>query len=345
MPACVCCLKMRQDPYWTKMCKIMRLQYIVLAGVLLPLILIGSFGYLIPGFVYCKDYQAEPSYLDTRGTSIQRITVRDGITTTIYSDSANVLDQFKVDFDLRGGDLTLLPSARAYPCSNAVLNVSLSADQSLEVSADNTSPLRLTLENQTLDQLVYEVSHFSGQLTVNGSALQGASIVTPSDVRFQASSVAGALRLSGPGSIALVNCTAPEQSVVAGGEYRYVQLSAEPVRSIAVDTSAQNTRHRPQMVCLTADSFRGCATLQNKYWLGEVGVRLYDENGTLAAEVAKNSHSADTELRELANTGETVKVCYRTEDEEPGPAITMQNRGDTVLVLYKGSAPPSECYE
>lgn len=222
MPACVCCLKMRQDPYWTKMCKIMRLQYILLAGILLPLILIGSFGYLIPGFVYCKDYQSEPTYLSTHDFPLRRIAVKNGITTTIYSDSTTTLDQFKVGYTLSDGDLTLLPSARAYPCSNAVLNVSLTPGQSLEIAADETSPLRLALENQTLDQLVYEVSHFSGQLAVNDSTLQGATIVTPSEVCFQNSTVSGALRVSGSEHIALVNSTAPEQSVIVGGDYRYI---------------------------------------------------------------------------------------------------------------------------
>lgn len=92
MPTCVCCLKIRQDPYWTKMCKIMRLQYIVLAGILLPLILIGSFGYLIPGFVYCKDYQSEPTYLETRDIPLEKIAVREGITTTINSGTMTTLD-------------------------------------------------------------------------------------------------------------------------------------------------------------------------------------------------------------------------------------------------------------
>lgn len=112
-----------------------------------------------------------------------------------------------------------------------------------------------------------------------------------------------------------------------------------------MDIAAQNTRHKPQKICIPAASFSGCATLQNKYWLGYVGVRLYGEDGTVASEVAKDKHSADPELRELENTGELVRVCYRTEDDGSSPVVTMQNRGETVLVLYKGNAPPSECYK
>lgn len=57
---------------------------------------------------------------------------------------------------------------------------------------------------------------------MNGSALQEASIVTPSDVYFQDSNVSGLLSVNGPEHISLLNSTAPEQSVLAGGDYRYV---------------------------------------------------------------------------------------------------------------------------
>ena len=326
------------------MCKIMRLQYIVLAGVLLPLILIGSFGYLIPGFVYCKDYQSEPTFLGY-DAKVQRISVKEGITTTINSGSMTTLDQFKVDFSLSDGSLTLFPSSRAYPCSNAVLNVSLESGQSLEVTSDNTSPLRLALANQTLDQLTYGVSHFSGQLTVNDSNLTGAAITTPSGVYFQNSVVSGALLVSGSENISLVNSTAPQQNIVAGGDYRYVQLDDESIRSIAVDSNAQNTKHRPQKICVPASAFRGCAALQNKYWLGNVGVRLYGENGSVVEEVSKELRAPGQALKVFECTSEMVKVCYQTEDEEFRAILTMQNRGETVLVLYQGAAPPSECYK
>ena len=55
---------MKTDPYWTKMRKIMKLQYITLAGILLPIVLIGSFSYLIPGFVYCRDFEYSSTVLD-----------------------------------------------------------------------------------------------------------------------------------------------------------------------------------------------------------------------------------------------------------------------------------------
>lgn len=112
-----------------------------------------------------------------------------------------------------------------------------------------------------------------------------------------------------------------------------------------MDINAQNTKHKPQKICLPANSFSGCATLQNKYWLGYVGVRLYDANGTVVDEVSKDQHAQGPDLRELANTGEMVKVCYPAESEEASPIVTMQNRGETVLVLYRGSVPPSECYK
>ena len=85
MPSCVCCLAVKQDAYWTKMCRIMKLQYIVLAGILLPLILIGSFSYLIPGFIYCKDFSYDQTELCANDCLVNHINVKGGITTTINS--------------------------------------------------------------------------------------------------------------------------------------------------------------------------------------------------------------------------------------------------------------------
>ena len=112
-----------------------------------------------------------------------------------------------------------------------------------------------------------------------------------------------------------------------------------------MDVNSQNSRHKPQKICLPAGSFHGCAMLQNKYWSGNVGVKFYDETGTVVEAQSKDLRIPGTRIKVFETIGEIVKVCYQTEsDEWQDPIITMQNRGETMLVLYE-DVPPTECYK
>ncbi|CAL6053801.1 Conserved_hypothetical protein [Hexamita inflata] len=337
--SCVCIQSIRADPYWAKMCKIMKLQYIILAGVCLPLILIGSFSYLVPGFLYCKNY----SYLDAElaPSLIEKINIVEGITTTITNAQTQQFQQFKTAFNLTGTDLSIYPASRKFPCSNAYLHLNLQPQQALSVTADEVSPVKIDFSQINMSLFELHVSHFSGEVNITKSSISKTIIVSEAKVNVTYTSSKD-FQLNDSVQIRLMNSTLPNMSVFTAGNFIYTQLINEPIVNISVQINSPNVRGFTQKLCIPAASFSGkCAQIQNKYWSGDVGVNYY-VNGVKTEAILKDKQIRGKHLKEFA-VGEIMRVCSDyTLDTFATPVITMLNRAEATLVLYEGDLP-TEC--
>lgn len=112
-----------RDLYWQKMGRIMTFWYSALVAVALPLVLLGSVSYIVPGVMYCKHFQY------TTGTPFDSITGIDigfGITSTIRL-SASQQPEFKHFLasciqDPETGKLACTKQKSTYTCSNIYLS-------------------------------------------------------------------------------------------------------------------------------------------------------------------------------------------------------------------------------
>lgn len=117
-----------RDLYWQKMGRVMASWYVASIGVILPLVLLGSIAYIVPGIMYCKNY----SYQDgTPFTGIQGVRIGFGITSTVRL-SAGLEPEFKQFMASctqdAGGQLKCVRHRSAYACSNIYLVGSIGDD-------------------------------------------------------------------------------------------------------------------------------------------------------------------------------------------------------------------------
>ena len=93
------------------------------------------------------------------------------------------------------------------------------------------------------------------------------------------------------------------------------------------------------LLCIPAVAFEGqCASLQNKYIRGNIGIYLFADNQLVTAISGKQDGNED--LKSFSK-GEIVHGCYKYKGDTfpQDPSIQALNRWSVVLVLYSGDIP------
>lgn len=324
------------------MSRIMCIQYVMLAGVLMPVVLIGSFSYIIPAFIYCKNF----SYTEHQPKigRVDNITLLKGITGTIVASDQLRLQEFKTDYSVNGSSLVFSPARPKYTCSNIYLEVPLEKGQNLTIQSDEISPLRVSVDGVALDSVEASFSHFSGYFNMSRVEARAVSVTTEAEVVIDGTRIAEYLSLDGPGNVTIRDSVACNQTVHAGGYYTYVQRDpGAALRQLHVTPKNSNIHGKAQKVCIPGPAFEGqCLIIQNKYLSGANAVRVY-EDGALVEETNKWTAATGVYLKTFAY-GEIIRLCYVYSGAAfpETPTVSMLNRGSIEVVIYNGELP-GEC--
>lgn len=127
--------------------------------------------------------------------------------------------------------------------------------------------------------------------------------------------------------------------ISTAGSYRYVQTSETPISRLNITPYNPNIIGKDMLFCIPASAFRGqCASLQNMYISGDIGIYLFENNQLVAAINGKQGGNED--LKGFSR-GEIVHGCYQYDKDDfpQNPEIQAFNRGSAVLVLYSGKVP------
>ncbi|KAH0573512.1 hypothetical protein SS50377_23446 [Spironucleus salmonicida] len=317
--------------YCIRMKSIIKLQIIFVGGLfMVPLLLISTI-YVSSAFGYCKSYTLEMIDQQVLAENLSSLTINNGVTVILRNKiTTNKQGIFKAELFYDINSLQISPKKALFPCARAELNVDKC--NVTHIFVRNAGILRLNIK----DEQLFELDINSGQ-TVSQFSYSNVNI--EKTIKFQGTGffkfqgqVQSSTDISGASGLSLSGKFEDILAHISGNFFgNFTSFKSVMIFSPTIYTQ--------QLVCVPIEQLQNkCIRTLNRHWQGDSGIYIYDDNKLVEA-FARNLEIPGTIL--LTNKiDDMYESCIGNKAGDL--VIQLQNRGETVVVLYSNGVP-SQC--